>query len=608
MKRIAYICAILLSSVLMFSCSDYLEAPPSVDLDEDGVFADRTLTEQYITGIYAEGMPLGFSMGSSGIDRKLCATSTLAGACDEAEQGANWGKGNASWNVDNHNNSSIDWDEDPRHNTRWQTLRKCNIVLERIDEVPDDPGDVDFKTRSRGEAYFMRALVFWEGVYRYGGLPIIHRRINPSEDGKLPRNTFSDCVDSILVDCDRAASILPDYYTNSILVGRANRIAALALKSRVLLYAASPLFNTDDPYLPLSGNNDLIGYGNYSKERWNEAAKAAKAAITAVESSGYYDLYDEGTPETNYEHVWTAPDNKEIILANKKYRNFTTSSHPITSNIPAWAGSSWSDGGLFTTFNFVRFYEKKDGNQQTWNMDGGDDLLEKYDELDPRFAQTIAAHGANWNTEIGILNFLPGGAHNVANDKTKHLVRKWVPRVLRATAPRNSTNMDWIVFRVAELYLNYAEALNELTPGSSFEVATWDGIPYTISRDKEEMSRAISQIRIRGGVPDYEEQVYEDSGELRKYLKRERQIELLGENQRYYDLRRWKDVEKEEAEPVYGCNVLMTQAKAEDFYDRVRVEKLQTSFSRKMYFWPIDYGELKHNKRMTQAPGWKTYD
>ena len=168
-------------------------------MDEDGVFADRTLTEQYITGIYAEGMPLGFSMGSSGIDRKLCATSTLAGACDEAEQGANWGKGNASWNVDNHNNSSIDWDEDPRHNTRWQTLRKCNIVLERIDEVPDDPGDVDFKKRSRGEAYFMRALVFWEGVYRYGGLPIIYRRINPSEDGKLPRNTFSDCVDLSLI-------------------------------------------------------------------------------------------------------------------------------------------------------------------------------------------------------------------------------------------------------------------------------------------------------------------------------------------------------------------------------------------------------------------------
>lgn len=142
MKRITYICAILLSSVLMFSCSDYLEAPPSVDLDEDGVFADRTLTEQYITGIYAEGMPLGFSMGSSGIDRKLCATSTLAGACDEAEQGANWGKGNASWNVDNHNNSSIDWDEDPvttpvgRHYENaiscLNVLTKCPMIRETL--------------------------------------------------------------------------------------------------------------------------------------------------------------------------------------------------------------------------------------------------------------------------------------------------------------------------------------------------------------------------------------------------------------------------------------------------------------------------------------------
>lgn len=585
MKRITYICAILLSSVLMFSCSDYLEAPPSVDLDEDGVFADRTLTEQYITGIYAEGMPLGFSMGSSGIDRKLCATSTLAGACDEAEQGANWGKGNASWNVDNHNNSSIDWDEDPRHNTRWQTLRKCNIVLERIDEVPDDPGDVDFKTRSRGEAYFMRALVFWEGVYRYGGLPIIYRRINPSEDGKLPRNTFSDCVDSILVDCDRAASILPDYYTNSILVGRANRIAALALKSRVLLYAASPLFNTDDPYLPLSGNNDLIGYGNYSKERWNEAAKAAKAAITAVESSGYYDLYDEGTPETNYEHVWTAPDNKEIILANKKYRNFTTSSHPITSNIPAWAGSSWSDGGLFTTFNFVRFYEKKDGNQQTWNMDGGDDLLEKYDELDPRFAQTIAAHGANWNTEIGILNFLPGGAHNVANDKTKHLVRKWVPRVLRATAPRNSTNMDWIVFRVAELYLNYAEALNE----------------YYETPPKEAFD-AVLKVRERSGMPGFPSTL--NKKQFREKLRRERAVELAYEDHRFWDIRRWLIADNEGVMKgaMYGLQLsAVTGAPGKVHYKPYVFEN--RLWSDRSYLHPIKQTEIDKGY-MLQNPGW----
>ena len=248
-------------------------------------------------------------------------------------------------------------------------------------------------------------------------------------------------------------------------------------------------------------------------------------------------------------------------------------------------------------------------------------VWKEYANREPRFYASVAFNGAFWPfasaRDGNYRNLLMWYYRGNTNGRT-NASDKWQPTgigMMKYINPKDCNTNNGKIYdkvdcaiRYADILLMYAEALNELTPGSSFEVATWDGIPYTISRDKEEMSRAISQIRIRGGVPDYEEQVYEDSGELRKYLKRERQIELLGENQRYYDLRRWKDVEKEEAEPVYGCNVLMTQAKAEDFYDRVRVEKLQTSFSRKMYFWPIDYGELKHNKRMTQAPGWKTYD
>ena len=159
MKQIIYTVAILLAGALA-SCSDFLETPPSVELDENGVFADRTLTEQYLTGVYAEGMPLGFSMSSSTTDRGL-SDGALWGACDEAEDGVSYAKSNSSWNVDNHNNNSIDWDEDPRHNLRWETLRKCNTILERIDEVPYDQGDPDFNRRTKGEAYFMRALVFW---------------------------------------------------------------------------------------------------------------------------------------------------------------------------------------------------------------------------------------------------------------------------------------------------------------------------------------------------------------------------------------------------------------------------------------------------------------
>lgn len=121
-KLFPYAAALLL---IPFQACDFLEAPPSTGLNEDGVFADRTLTERYITGIYAEGLPLGFSMGSSGIDRGLCATSTHAGACDEAESGTSWDKTNVNWNVNNHNNNDIDWEEDPRHDTRWSTIRNA---------------------------------------------------------------------------------------------------------------------------------------------------------------------------------------------------------------------------------------------------------------------------------------------------------------------------------------------------------------------------------------------------------------------------------------------------------------------------------------------------
>ena len=156
--------------------------------------------------------------------------------------------------------------------------------------------------------------------------------------------------------------------------------------------------------------------------------------------------------------------------------------------------------------------------------------------------------------------------------------------------------------------LMYAEALNELTPGNSYEVTNWQGETMVVSRNTEEMSKSVSRVRIRAGMPDYEQEVYNDQTLFRKKLMHERQVEFMGENQRYHDLRRWKNVAIEESEQIYGCNVLMTEATKERFYERVRVENLQANFSRKMYFWPILERELQWNRRMTQAPGWETFD
>lgn len=171
--------------------------------------------------------------------------------------------------------------------------------------------------------------------------------------------------------------------------------------------------------------------------------------------------------------------------------------------------------------------------------------------------------------------------------------------------------------RYADILLMYAEAMNELGEGASYQVSSWEklatgqGEDYTITRNVEKMKTAILPIRLRAGLPNYDEiepQTYLSQDLLRKAIKHERQVEFLGENQRYYDLRRWLDAQKEESEPIYGCNTYITAANREYFYERVAIPHLVTSFSRKMYFWPVRYDELKKNKRLTQAPGWQSFD
>lgn len=246
----------------------------------------------------------------------------------------------------------------------------------------------------------------------------------------------------------------------------------------------------------------------------------------------------------------------------------------------------------------------------------GSNVSLQYANREPRFYASVAYNGAVWHylsrTEPNDRHrqtfYYRGGGNGFMNSpfhlRTGIGVMKFVNP---EDAPGNIRTKAEPAIRYADILLLYAEALNELD--GSYNIESWDGTTsYTISRDIDQIKRGIHPVRIRAGVPDYTSSTYSSKEELRKAIKRERMIELLGEGKRYFDLRRWKDAEVEEAQQIYGCNVVMDESRREEFHQPVAIYNLSSTFSPKLYFWPISHNELKHNKRLTQAPGWTSYD
>lgn len=245
----------------------------------------------------------------------------------------------------------------------------------------------------------------------------------------------------------------------------------------------------------------------------------------------------------------------------------------------------------------------------------------QYGHREPRFYATVAYNGCLWNGTNAVQSYdrnliiwyYRGEESGWSNSGDRWLatgigIRKFVSSRDNFKTEGGVISKPVIGIRYADVLLWYAEALNELG-ASTYQIPSWDGTQsYDISRDKNEMSYAISRVRIRGGVPDFGSDVYENADEFRKHLKHERQIELFAENSRYFDLRRWKDAEYEESQQMYGCNAYMSKTERDLFHTQVINSNLPTTFSRKMYFWPISHDQLRRNLRLTQNPGWTYYD
>jgi hypothetical protein len=555
---------------------EFLDKAPGVDITENTIFSSKVQLETFITGTYRIGIHSIFTYNDASlIPAPASRPFTInAGITDEAESEVAFFH-TQQWNVANITSvGNLVGQEDYRYFIRWTAIRNCNIILERIDEVPDL--DESYKKQVIGEIKFIRALNYAEMLKRYGGVPLIDKRLGVKDNLNIPRNTVEETVNFIVRDCDEAVALLPDTYPANFR-GRVTKTAAQMLKARTLLYAASPLFNTGQPYLSLGEDNQLICYGNQDISRWQLAADAAKAAIDMAPAGGFRLITDKGV-DKNYKYVWEQNDNAEIVLAEKAFGARSRTQFPWYGLQPTTIIGAW--GGVSVIHNFVQKYEKKDGTPQTWNLNGGgNDLNKKYSELDPRFAQTVGYNGSFWNQDVPVLETFQGGRH-AASSWGGAWMKKLIPDVLSSSS---SATPNSIVFRLAEAYLNYAEALNEA------------------QGPVQEAHNAVNIIRQRSGMPDLPADLSKE--QFRERVRNERAIELAFEDHRLWDIRRWLIAEQDGVMqgPVYGLKIYKIPDDTEFRYEPYVIET--RTFLPKMYLHPFLNTEV-FKGYLIQNPGY----
>lgn len=429
-------------------------------------------------------------------------------------------------------------------------MHRDTLTSNGLDSYRRDIVDVE---RLRAEAHVLKAYYYFELAKRYGGVPLIERAYaNPSE-ANLPRASFDEVIELIVREIELVRNeLVVDWRAENLdeKSGRMTRGAALAIKSRALLYAASPQFNP-------SGD----------KAKWAKAAAAAFEVINMGIYSLHHDygsLFLDETATTSPETIWAVRMGATNEFERKNY--------PISTQ----GGGT----GICPSQNLVDAYERKD--------DATDD---PYEGLDPRFYATVVRNGDAWNGRT--IEVFAGGTDDPAKQNaspTGYYLRKFLHENFNLTNDEKRLR-SWIVFRYAEILLNFAEAMNEAYGPD-------DAHGYGMTARE-----AVDAVRARTGVGLLPVDVAAgDATAMREAIKHERRIELAFEDHRYWDLRRWDDAGKVLNEPVRGVKV----SRSGDGFAYTPFEVAKRVFEApKMNLYPIPQAEIvKSGGVLEQNPGW----
>ena len=544
MKTILYITLF----ISLLSCNhDLLDKQPIDRISGDVVWTDANLTTAFVTSKYRD---LGFGFNWNG-DEVMWASMS-----DEAMFKHDYGVwavnkseispsnlGILSSGAAEYNGNMNPWAKNYRY------VKDANLFFEKIVGVPNLSSTQ--RNQLMGEMKFLRAFRYFDLVRNYGGVPLITQTFTLTSDfSQTTRNTVQESVAFVVKEADEAAALLPATYPDAD-QGRATKGAALALKARMLLYAASPLYGR-------SGT-------------WAQAATAAKAVIDLKQ----YSLYPD------YGQLFLTPRNPEIILD----RTQTTSTDSYLG-LERWNGPNGYGGwaGNMPTQNLVDAYETTAGKPIT-DASSGYDPQNPYVNRDPRFYATVLYNGVQYRGRA-VETFLPGGKDSqdgpepFNTSSTGYYLRKFINENRDFSASVGSQS-PWIYFRLGEVLLNYAEAQNEAVGP---DASVYD---------------AVNQIRTRANMPALPTGLTQ--AQMRDRIRRERQVELTYEEHRYYDVRRWGIAQQTENQPARGVSITR-DASGKLTYTYTSVQERR--FAERNNFLPIPLKEVQANPKLTQNPGY----
>lgn len=600
MKKTMYIVLSLLL-LTMGSCKKYLDQVPDDTLTIQDIFKSKANTEKFLANVY------------NTLPNELSQRFTGNGNSGPWTASSDEGKYNWDFNFSNNMNRSTWNNTDGNVSYFWNNyyiaIRNATYFIKNIDGANSAEIPNGIKATYKAEAKALRALYYFFLIRTYGAVPIIgedYLDLNaPISDLTLKRTPFDQCVDFIVSELDDAYNGLP-YVPDGEQYGRITKGICKAYKVQALMLKASPLFNGNPDFAGVANRDGTKLYSqSNSLDKWTAAATAAKAFIDEFVPT-YYDLYREADNDPfkaaylSTRNVVTKDWNKEWIFARSISGSLNTyDKRPRHSN--AAQQSQKGGGALGATQKIVDAYFTKNGlsidTDPTYLTSGFVNFQAPFDvaarntfgpwaNREPRFYVGITYHNSYWLYQVSGSTLLSEFTFN-GNSGRQGSTSDVTPTgyVVRKNLTNNDNARGALMLRLAEIYLNYAEALFESGSNSS------DIVTY------------LNLIRKRAGIPEYgagANQVPVPTN-IRAAIRKERQVELAFENVRYFDTRRWKIAETEDAGPFYGLD-LSKNTNDNAFYNKTLLET--RIFNKRDYLYPIPNSEIRKNENLVQNPGW----